>query len=138
MDQRAIEHCSVIPTNESLPEFGSIDRRRERCGGHPILSLSRGKTKKIIFCKNNGLQNRFDFWNTPALEFLCKCVSTSTNLSPMANSESKRYQYPVCPDEAGPPIIPYPDSKVQREALDCPPRGPSWPPRWCSGSSRRK
>ena len=91
--------------------------------GHPILFLSRGKTKKIIFCKNSRLQNRFDFWNTPPLEFLCKFLSTSTNLSPMTNSESKRYQYPVCPAKAGPPSIPYPDSKVQREALYCPSRG---------------
>jgi len=51
-------------------------------------------------------------------------VLVSTNLSPMTNSESQRYQYPVCPDEAGPPSIPYPDSKAQREALYCPPRGP--------------
>ena len=46
-----------------------------------------------------------------------------TNLSPMTNSESKRYHYPVCPAQAGPPSIPYPDSKVQREAQHCPPRG---------------
>jgi hypothetical protein len=39
----------------------------------------------------------------------------STNLSPMTNSESKRYHYPVC-HPRWPPIIPYPDSKVQREA----------------------
>src|SRR3990172_5607080 len=51
----------------------------------------------------------------------------------MTNSESQRYPYPVCHTQ-WPPSIPYPDSKVQREALDCPPRGPSWPPRWFSGS----
>ncbi|MDI7262151.1 MAG: hypothetical protein QME90_19830, partial [Thermodesulfobacteriota bacterium] len=51
-------------------------------------------------------------------------ILVSTNLSPITNSESQRYHYPVCPANAGPPIFPYPDSKVQREALDCPPRGP--------------
>src|SRR4030042_3620408 len=29
--------------------------------GHPILFLSRGKTKKFIFCKNSKLENRSDF-----------------------------------------------------------------------------
>jgi len=33
MDQRAIEFCSVIPTNESRAEFGSIDQRE---GIHPF------------------------------------------------------------------------------------------------------
>ena len=49
MDQRTIEHCSVIPTNESLTEFGSIDRRE---GIHPSIFLSkthRGKTGRP-FC----------------------------------------------------------------------------------------
>jgi len=106
--------------------------------GHPILFLSREKTKKIIFCKNSKLENRSDFGNTFAFESHCGFALNSTNLSPITNSESKRYRYPVCPAQAGPPIIPYPDSKVQREALDCPSRGPSRPPRCCSGSSRRK
>jgi hypothetical protein len=46
MDQRAIEFCSVIPTKESLTEFGSIDRRK---GIHPSIFLSkthRGKTER--------------------------------------------------------------------------------------------
>ena len=49
MDRGAIEFCSVIPTNESLTEFGSIDRRE---GIHPSIFLSkthRGKSERP-FC----------------------------------------------------------------------------------------
>jgi hypothetical protein len=38
MDQRAIEYCSVIPTKESLTEFGSIDRQE---GIHPSFFYPR-------------------------------------------------------------------------------------------------
>ena len=44
MDQRAIEYCSVIPTNESLTEFGSIDRRE---GIHPSIFLSKTHRGKL-------------------------------------------------------------------------------------------
>jgi hypothetical protein len=36
--------------------------------GHPILFLSRGKKKKMIFCKNSKLENRPDSENTLAFE----------------------------------------------------------------------
>jgi len=44
MDRRAIEFCSVIPTNESLTEFGSIDRRE---GIHPSIFLSKAHRGKL-------------------------------------------------------------------------------------------
>jgi hypothetical protein len=47
MDQRTIKFCSVIPTNESLTDFGSIDRRE---GIHPSVFLSnahRGKSERL-------------------------------------------------------------------------------------------
>jgi integrase/recombinase XerD len=72
MDQRAIEYCSVIPTNESLTEFGSIDRRE---GIHPSIFLSkthRGKAERP-FCpeleaKTRAFQwalNRLSGWRLP-------------------------------------------------------------------------
>jgi hypothetical protein len=82
--------------------------------GHPILPLSRGGNKKFIFCKNSKLESRSDFGNTFPLESYYEFAFKSTDLSPITNSESQRYQYPVCPAKAEPPIIPYPDSKVQR------------------------
>ena len=103
-----------------------------------MLFLSRGKMKNLIFCKNSRLETRPDFVNTSPGDSHYGFASNSTTLSPITNSESYRYHYPVCPAKAGPPSIPYPDSKAQREALDCPPRGPLRPPRSCSGFSRRK
>ena len=38
-----------------------------RFRGHPIIFLSRGKTKIFIFCKNSKLKSRPDFGNTPSL-----------------------------------------------------------------------
>ncbi len=75
MDQRAIEYCSVIPTNESLTEFGSIDRQE---GIHPSIFLSkthRGKTERP-FCpeleaKTRAFQwalNRLSGWRLPGKE----------------------------------------------------------------------
>ena len=75
MDQRAIEFCSVIPTNESLTEFGSIDRRE---GIHPSIFLSkthRGKSERP-FCpelvaKTRAFQwglNRLSGWRLPGKE----------------------------------------------------------------------
>jgi hypothetical protein len=61
MDQRAIEYCSVIPTNESLAEFGSIDRR-ERI--HPSIFLSkthRGKSERP-FCSELEAKTRACQW----------------------------------------------------------------------------
>jgi len=92
----------------------------------------------MFFYNNSKLQNATDFGNTFPFESHYGFVFNSTILSPMTNFESQRYPYSLCPDEAKPPIIPYPDFKVQREALDCPPRGPSWPPRCCLGFPRRK
>jgi hypothetical protein len=83
-----------------------------------------GKLKNFISYKNSKLETCSDFGNTIAFKFLYEFAFNSTNLSPITNPESQRYQYPVCPAQAGPPSIPYPDSKVQREALDCPARGP--------------
>jgi hypothetical protein len=108
-------------------------------------SCQEGKRRNFIFCKNSKLQNRSDFGNTLPFESGDGLTFNSTNLSLYTNSES----YPFdklrvnsiiirCATLRWPPIIPYPDSKVQREALDCPPRGPSRPPRSCSGFSRRK
>ena len=77
-----------------LPSNGGRFSFRQR--GHPMLVLSRGKTKYFFFCKNNKLQNLSHFGNTPALEFFYKFTFSSTNLSPITNSESKRYHYPVC------------------------------------------
>lgn len=75
MDQRTIEFCSVIPTNESLTEFGSIDRRE---GIHPSIFLSkthRGKSERP-FCpeieaKTRAFQwalNRLAGWRLPGKE----------------------------------------------------------------------
>jgi hypothetical protein len=114
------------PANSGTSYVVPVKRENEKC------------LKNFIFCKNSRLENRPDSGNTLPFESHCGFASGSTILSPTTNSESKRYQYPVCPAKAGPPIIPYPDSKVQREALDCPSRGPLRPPRSCSGFSRRK
>jgi integrase/recombinase XerD len=75
MDQRAIESCSVISTNESLTDFGSIDRRE---GVHPsnvLTKINRGKTERQ-FCpefeaKTRTLQwalNRLAGWGLPGTE----------------------------------------------------------------------
>jgi hypothetical protein len=75
MDQRTIEFSSVIPTNESLTEFGRIDRRE---GIHPSVFLSktpRGKTERP-FCpeleaKARAFQwalNRLSGWHLPGKE----------------------------------------------------------------------
>jgi hypothetical protein len=75
MDQRTIEFCSVIPTNESLTDFGSIDRRE---GIHPSTFLSkthRGKSERP-FCpeleaKTRAFQwalNRLAGWRLPGKE----------------------------------------------------------------------
>ena len=75
MDQRTIGYCSVIPTNESLTEFGSIDRRE---GIHPSIFLSktyRGKSERP-FCseleaKTRAFQwalNRLSGWRLPGKE----------------------------------------------------------------------
>ena len=95
----------------------------------PVKRENEKCSKNFIFCKNSRLENRPDSGNTLPFESHYGFALNSTNLSPMTNSESKRYHYPICPDEAGPSIILYPDSKVQREALYCPSRGPSRPPR---------
>jgi hypothetical protein len=75
MDQRAIEYCSVIPTNESLTEFGSIDRQE---GIHPSIFLSeahRGKSEKPccpeLEAKARAFQwalNRLAGWHLPGKE----------------------------------------------------------------------
>ena len=137
---------SRVFTDKCCPNLKEKGEPKSHCdlgvfdGPRDILccSCQEGKLRNFIFCKNSRLQNRLDFGNTSPGESHYGFAFTSTNLSPMTNSESKRYHYPICPDEAGPPIILYPDSKVQREALYCPPRGPSRPPRSCSGFSRRK
>jgi len=103
------------------------------------LILSRVRTEKIIFRKISKLQNGSDFENTSSLESLRGFYDfVSTNLSPMMNSESKRYQYPVCDT---PVATQHPLSRFQSSA-----RGPGlsptrslWEPlRWFSGFSRRK
>jgi integrase/recombinase XerD len=77
MDQRTIEFCSVIPRNESLTEFGSIDRRE---GIHPSIFLSkthRGKSERP-FCpeieaKTRAFQwalNRLAGWRLPGKEHI--------------------------------------------------------------------
>ena len=113
--------------------------------GHPILFLSREKVRKNKIFKNNELKPGPLFVNTPPSESVDGFLVVSTNLSLITNPESKPFdklrvnsiiiRYATL---RWPPIIPYPDSKVQREALDCPPRGPLRPPRSCSGFSRRK
>ncbi len=90
----------------------------------PVKRKNENVLKHFISYKNSKLENRSDFENTLAFKFLYEFAFNSTNLSPVTNPESQRYQYPVCLAQAGPPSIPYPDSKAQREALDCPARGP--------------
>jgi hypothetical protein len=66
-------------------------------GGHPILFLSREKVRKNKTFKNNNFKIVPISENTSPFEsVLGFCSLVSTNLSPIANSESKRYQYPVC------------------------------------------
>ena len=75
MDQRTIEFCSVIPTNESLTEFGSIDRRE---GIHPSIFLSKTHRKKTerpccpeLEAKARAFQwalNRLAGWRLPEKE----------------------------------------------------------------------
>jgi len=89
-------------------------------GGHPILFLSREKMKNFIFCKNNRLQNRPDFENTSPNESHYGFALNSTNLSPMTNSESQRYHYPICHTGVA---IHHPLSRFQSSA-----RGPALSP----------
>ena len=82
-----------VETPNSKISHAAIPNKR----GHPILFLSRGKTKKFHFRKNNKLQNRSDFENTSPLESPRGfCPFVSTNLSPITNFESQRYHYSVC------------------------------------------
>jgi len=75
MDQRTIESCSVISTNKSQTNFGSIDRR---AGIHPSIvfaKINRGKSERL-FCpefekKTRTLQwalNRLAGWGLPGKE----------------------------------------------------------------------
>lgn len=75
MDQKTIESCNVISTNESLTDFGSIDQRE---GVHPsnvLIKINRGKTERP-FCpefevKTRTLQwalNRLAGWGLPGTE----------------------------------------------------------------------
>lgn len=61
----------------------------------------------------------------------------SADLSLPMNPAPYRYVYPVCSTRK-PSIIPYPGCWVQREALDCPSRGPFQAPMSLNGISRRK
>jgi len=110
-------------------------------GGHPILFLSREKVRKNKIFKNNELKTSPLFWNTSTSESTHGSPLVSTNLSPITNSESKRYQYPVCHTRVA---TQHPLSRFQSPATP-PGRGcivphevSIEPPRWCSGSSRRK
>jgi len=72
MDQRTIESCSFISTNESLTTFGSIDRRE---GIHPSIVFAKSNKGKLErpFCpefesKTRALQwalNRLAGWDLP-------------------------------------------------------------------------
>ena len=64
--------------------------------GFSPFCRSEEKLKIVIFCRNSKLQNRPDFGNTLPFESDCEFALNSTNLSPITNSESQRYQYPVC------------------------------------------
>ena len=75
MDQRTIESCSFISTNEFLTTFGSIDRRE---GIHPFIvfaKINKGKLERP-FCpefenKTRALQwalNRLAGWDLPGKE----------------------------------------------------------------------
>ena len=75
MDQRTIESCSFISTNESLTTFGRIDRRE---GIHPSIvfaKINKGKLERP-FCpefenKTRALQwalNRLAGWDLPGKE----------------------------------------------------------------------
>ncbi len=75
MDQRTIESCSFISTNESLTTFGSIDRRE---GIHPSIVFTKTNEGKLErpFCpefesKTRALQwalNRLAGWDLPGKE----------------------------------------------------------------------
>jgi len=100
----------------------SLSLTRPITGGGDILycSCQEGKLNIFIFCKNNKLQNRSHFGNTSPFEFFYKFTFSSTNLSPITNSESKRYHYPVCHT----PVATYhPLSRFQSSA-----RGPALSP----------
>ena len=79
MDQRTIESCSFISTNESLTTFGSIDRRE---GIHPSIvfaKINKGKLERP-FCpefenKTRALQwalNRLAGWDLPGKEHVAE------------------------------------------------------------------
>ena len=62
-------------------------------------------------------------------------VFFSTHSLTPTNLTSDRYVYPTCPTLSGPPIILYPNSQVQWEALYCPSRGLS--PQRCQSRALR-
>jgi hypothetical protein len=62
----------------------------------PVKRKNEKFLENFIFCKNSKLQNRPDFKNTSPNESCYGFALNSTNLSPMTNSESKRYHYPIC------------------------------------------
>ena len=62
----------------------------------PVKRENEKFLKNFIFCKNNTLETRPDFANTSPAESHYGFAFNSTILSPITNSESKRYHYPVC------------------------------------------
>ena len=85
---------SSIKLREGSDETGIDPTLKQR--GHPILFLSREKVRKNKIFENNELKMGPLFRNTPPFESAHGFLLVSTNLSPMTNSESKRYHYPVC------------------------------------------
>jgi len=80
---------------EQHPEQTTIDHKKH-FGDILYCSCQEGKRKNIIFYKNGKLENPSGFGNTLPVESYDRFAFNSTNLSPMTNSESQRYQYPVC------------------------------------------
>ena len=67
---------------------------------------------------------------------LCSLTSFFGDSPTNTNPTSDSYVYPVCLITLRLPIIPYSESKVQREAQDCPSRSPN-APTMDNGLSRR-
>jgi hypothetical protein len=93
---------TLVPSKKSWAYLITIGSRvtgslKEPTKGDILYcSCQEGNPKYFIFCKNSKLQDRSNLGNTPTLEFFCKFAFSSTNLSPITNSESQRYHYPVC------------------------------------------
>jgi len=89
-------HPNYTPFLNLVKCEGSENKGYLRDGDILYCSCQEGKRKNIIFYKNGKLENPSGFGNTLPVESYDRFAFNSTNLSPMTNSESQRYQYPVC------------------------------------------